>query len=465
MTGVLNDKTNSRLNGAELVGGLFLVWAFVWDNARQRLGDATNPTFALPIPRGTRFVEVFALGALLVYVLLVHRQAAASWVSGTTLLLLGVLVTLCGSVVGVAGGYTTTLAALNTGYAYLSPLVLAAVLSALGRKRSDGTFLLTVFLGLVILNSVVAWYQLGIQHEWGDAVHGAMHDAHMYANVAWLGVLLVLARLYYTRLSWWWPAVLLLLFVPTAWAAQHEMAAFAFSGVVAAGVFVLLWRRGLRWRLAVVSAYGVITVVLLSQVQSGASFLSGLGRLEVVARNLPSLGIVKGYLATPSALISTPQGLLVGTGPGSYGSAGAIQPVLTGGKPSPLVMRYTAESYEVNEATRGFLGSFTQSSTDLTAFLVEFGPFVSFCCALTLWLLVAAPAIVATSSATLSQRIAGLWVIASLAFLLLLSAGTAFYGWAVAHTSSFAVVAVGALLLRERALRPTGAGPQAVSSP
>ena len=196
---------------AELVGGGFVVWAFVWDNARQALGDVTNPIIILPLPRGTRFLEVCVLAILLSYAVVAHRNRGFEWAVAMTMLLLGVAVTACSSVVGILAGYTTVSAALNTSYAYLSPLMLAAVVGALSQERDKPAGPLKAFEILLVANSIVAWYQFGVQGAWGDAVHGALHDAHMYANVAWLGVLLVLVRLYCTRRGWLASAGLLLL--------------------------------------------------------------------------------------------------------------------------------------------------------------------------------------------------------------------------------------------------------------
>jgi len=117
-----------------------------------------------------------------------------------------------------------------------------------------------------------------------------------------------------------------------------------------------------------------------------------------------------------------------------------------GSEPAPLVERFTGESYELNEATQGFLGSFVQTSTDLSVMFVEFGPFVLFCSALAFWLLVLRPALSAFNSPSMADRVAGVWVTVSSAYLLLLSAGTAFYAWSASHASVFPVVVTGALL-------------------
>jgi hypothetical protein len=460
MSARVTKPTGRRRTMAELVGGSFVMWAFIWDNARQALGGVSNPAFVLPLPRATKVVEAFILAALLVHVVVARRNRAFEWVAGTTVVLLGIMVTVCSSVIGILAGYTTAAGALYTSYAYLSPLILAAIVSGFSQESDEPTWLLSVFESLVIMNSVVAWYQIGIQHAWGDAVHGAMHDAHMYANVAWLGVLLVLARLCCTGRRWWRSAILLFLFAPTAWAAQHELAAFAFGVVVLAAGFVILWRRSMKWRLMAIGGYGVAGALLISAVQTGSPFLGDFGRFHLVSRNLPTLGIVEGYTQVPSAMSTVPHSLFVGTSPGSYGSAKALQAVLTGGEPAPLVLRYTAESYELNEATRGFLGSFIQRSTDVTALLVEFGPLVLLSSAFALWVLVVWPATRAAVSSSVSLRIAGLWVLASTAHALLLSVGTAFYGWSTSHASVFCVVVAGALLAHRTSPVVVGKGVQ-----
>jgi len=275
-----------------------------------------------------------------------------------------------------------------------------------------------------------------------------MHDAHMYANAAWLGVLLVLARLYCTRRGWWSSGTLLLLFVPTAWAAQHEMAELVVGVVILGSGFLLLWHRGLKWGLLATVGYAMASLMFFSAIQAGSPTLSWFGRIELATKNLPALGIVEGYTQVPSAMTTVPHSLLVGTSPGSYGSPNALERVLTGSEPAPLVQRYTAESYELNEATRGLLGSFVQESTDLTVLLVEFGPVVLLCCAVTLWLLVLRPALRSAVSLSAPHRVGGLWVILSSVYILLLSAGTAFYGWSASHASVFCIVVTGALLAR-----------------
>src|SRR2546425_11300916 len=100
-----------RRTTAELLGGGFVVWAFIWENARQALGDVTNPTFIIPMPRAARLVEAFILVVVLAYVLVAHRNRAFEWAAGATVLLLAVAVAVCSSVIGVLAGYTTASAA------------------------------------------------------------------------------------------------------------------------------------------------------------------------------------------------------------------------------------------------------------------------------------------------------------------------------------------------------------------
>src|SRR5438309_11141041 len=138
-------KSTKPRRMAELVGGGFVVWAFDWDNARQALGDVTNPTFILPVPRATRLLEVFVLVVLLSYALVAHRNQGFAWSVGMTMLLLGVVVTACSSLIGIFAGYTTASGALNTSYAYLSPLMLAGVVGALSQERDEPTRLLKDF--------------------------------------------------------------------------------------------------------------------------------------------------------------------------------------------------------------------------------------------------------------------------------------------------------------------------------
>lgn len=460
MTHSVSTRARRRRTSAELVAAGFVVWVFVWDNARQGFGDVTNPLFILPLPRAMKFVEVLVLLVLLVYVVVAHRNRGLARISGIALLLVAIGVTMCSSVIGIIAGYTTAAAALNASYAYLSPVILATVVAALSNEWDDPTWLFGVFEKLVVLNAAAAWYQLAIQHAWGDAVHGFMHDAHMYANTAWLAVLLILIRLYSTGRGWWRASVMLLLFAPTAWAAQHEMAQLVFAVVLLAGLFLMLWRWGLVSRMLTIGLYGAAVVLFVTALQTESPVLGGLGRLELVASNIQGLGIVEGYEQVPSAMTTVPYSFLIGTGPGSYGSAAALEPSLNGGTAGPLVARYTGESYELNEATRGLLGSFIQKSTDLTALLVEFGPFVILLLAAALWLLVGRPAVRAVRSSAASTRTAGLWVLGSLVFIIALSAGTAFYGWSAAHTSVFAIVAAGALLQR-----PLSPGPMRPSAP
>src|SRR6266550_1021858 len=446
MTAGVTRRITIRRTTAEVVGGAFVVWGFIWENGRQALGDVANPAFVLPLPRATKLLEVFTLVVLLLYVLVVRRNRAFDWVAGITVLIIGVVVTACSSVIGVAAGYTTPSVAMNTSYAYLAPLILAGVVNASSQELDNPNWLLRVFESLVVVNAVVAWYQFGIQGAWGDTVHGAMHDAHMYANAAWLGVLLMLVRLYNTRQGFFRSAVLLLLFTPTAWAAQYEMAELAVVVVLLGGVFAVLWRRGLKWRWLAMAGYITAGLLFVGAIQRDRPLVSWLGRIELVTKNLGALGVVEGYRQVPSAMFTAPHSLLIGTSPGSYGSPNAVQRVLMGSEPAPLVERFTGESYELNEATQGFLGSFVQTSTDLSVMFVEFGPFVLFCSALAFWLLVLRPALSAFNSPSMADRVAGVWVTVSSAYLLLLSAGTAFYAWSASHASVFPVVVTGALL-------------------
>ncbi len=439
----------STRRSATALGIAFVIWAFVWDNARQALGGVLNPTFVLPIPRGLKAVETFAVLCFFVVVLVSPRRHPRQWVVGSTLLVMALLITLVSATLSVAAGYSTYTAALYTSYAYFAPLFLASIVAGFCCSSDDPSAILAVFETLLIINALIAWYQFGIEHQWGDAVHGAMHDAHMYANVTWLGVLLALARLYYAPQKWKHSAALIVLCAPTAWAAQFEMAELVILAVVLGVLFGIVWVRSRRWRPLAIAVYAGALLGGVSAVRTDAAFLSKVGRLDVVVQNLANLGILKGYAEAPSALVTTTFSALVGTGPGSYGSPNAVQPVLTGAEPSPLVKRFTGESYELNEATRGFLGSFVEESTDVTALLVEFGPLTLLCCFASLVLLVIRPAVRALSNESRSIRVAGLWVIASTAHVVLISFGTAFYGWSASHAAVFPIVVTGALLTQQ----------------
>src|SRR5436309_11882885 len=122
---------------AEVVACSFVAWGFIWDNARQALGDVTNPAFVLPVPRATKFLEVFILALLLTYVVVVRRNRTFAWVAGTTVLLLCLMVTVCSTFIGILAGYTSASSALNTSYAYLSPLILACVVNAFSLESDE----------------------------------------------------------------------------------------------------------------------------------------------------------------------------------------------------------------------------------------------------------------------------------------------------------------------------------------
>src|SRR5439155_17859002 len=129
----------------------------------------------------------------------------------------------------------------------------------------------------------------------------------------------------------------------------------------------------------------------------------------------------------------------------------------SGREAPPLAQEYTEESYRLNDATRGILGSFVQKSTDLAAFLVEFGPLTVLLSIVALCFLVLGPAIRAMSSDCESHRAIGQWVLLSTCYISLVSATTSFYGWSVAHTSTLAIIAAGGSLIAPVALVPTSA--------
>jgi len=235
--------------------------------------------------------------------------------------------------------------------------------------------------------------------------------------------------------------------VPTAWAAQNEAGNLAFTILILCFVVAVLWRRGWLWRLSALAIL-VPTLVLLVSTAEGNIRLPAWGaRLELVLRNFRTVGLVQGYVQIPSVMVKSPHSFLVGTGPGSYGSALAVDVEQSGREAPPLAQAYTEESYRLNDATRGMLGSFVQKSTDLAAFLVEFGPLIVLCSIAALCFLVLGPAIRAMSSVRESHRAVGQWVLLSTCYLWLVSATTSFYGWSVAHTSTFAILAVGGSLI------------------
>jgi len=440
-------SSSHRRSLGVLVGCGFVIWSFIWDNSRQAGADVTNPTLVVPVPRATKIVEVLAIAMLTVWAMTVSRNRRVWWVTGSVLLMLAAMVVVSGTIVATLAGYTTIGGSVQTSYEYFSPLLLALVVGSLSEEIDNPASAVSVFTALVVANALVAWYQVGVRGSWGDAVHGAMHDAHVYANAAWIVVLWVLVRLYFGYGGRLRAVLMLTLLVPTAWAAQNETGNLVLAVVLASALVIALWVRGPAWRVIVVASIIAGSVWFVPIVRGSRELPANLGRVGMVARNLSALGIVEGYRQLPRVIAEVPHSVLIGAGPGSYGSAPALGAMLGGGEAPPLMEQFTAESYRLNAAARGYLGSFVEKSTDLTSALIEFGPIATVCALSALWLLVLRPSIGAAASSSVERRAVGLWVVLAASYLLLLSCGTAFYGWSVAHTSAFPIVTSGALLL------------------
>lgn len=436
----------------------FLVWVFLWDNARTlpTLADAHITTVA-PIPSFLRFAEVGVIALLFVASVINGRHRTDPWRNGVVLVFCLLLLSAVSIVIATVSRLTHVIAAAQMVYGFVAPLLLVAIVAILPSRTDDAERTLKALVIAVGLSASVAWWQVIHLHAFGDDVHGAMRDAHNFASAVWIVVLWWIARL---SAGVGTPARNILglaFFAPVALYASNEKSNVALAMVLFGILLVYLWKRGWGYRV-------VICASLLGAPVIGRALLTGqmrlpdsFGHLQLVLDNLSGIGFFKGYGKVVDVTKEYPRVLLIGTGPASYGSIKAVDPIMTGGQVPPLAAEYTADSYRIVYAANGLLGSYLEESTDLSAFFVELGPIALLLFGGAVWYLVIQPARRAVRDTDARNVAVGRWVVWSTCFALTLSIFTAFYGWSATQATVWPIMLVAGLLWTQRPSPPASA--------
>lgn len=431
------------------IAGALLVWTFAWENARTVPGVAdASLTSIIPLPSSLRLVEVGGVALLFILGVGQAREWKDSQRTGLVLLFCLLLLSVTSTIVSALSGLTSGGDALQTVYSFTVPFLVVAIIGLRPAGQDDAERILSMFVLLVGVSVAVAWWEMVHLNAFGDDVHGLMRDAHHFASATWIVVLWWVARLWKRAGNPFMNALGILAFAPAALYASNEKSNIAFLIVLGSAVAVAAWRRGWGYKVAIggstLLAVFLVHLLLGGQLKLPQSF----GHIQIVIENLPSIGFFEGYRKVADVTGQFPRIWAVGAGPASYGSFKAIDAVALGEQIPPLAARYTAESYRLIFAANGLLGSYLEQSTDLSAFFVEFGPIALLLFGGILWSLVLRPARDASreSEARPVQRAIGQWVILATCFFVVMSAFTAFYGWATLQGSVWPTMCVAGLL-------------------
>lgn len=444
-----SSSAPSHPTSAVRIAGALLVWTFAWENARTVPGVAdARLTSIIPLPSSLRLVEVGAIALLFIVTIGRAREWKDSQRLGLVLLFCLLLLSVASTAVSALSGLTSGGDALQTVYSFTAPFLVVGIIGLRPAGRDDAERILNMLVVLVAVSVAVAWWEIVHLHAFGDDVHGLMRDAHHFASATWIVVLWWVARLWKRVGSPLMNVLGILAFAPTALYASNEKSNIAFLLVLASAVAIAAWRRGWVYKL-VIAGGGLTAVLLVQMVTSGQLKLpQSFGHIQIVLENLSGVGFFEGYRKVADVTAEFPRILVVGAGPASYGSFKAIDAVAVGGQVPPLAAQYTAESYRLIFASNGLLGSYLEQSTDLSAFFVEFGPIALLLFTGTLWWLVLRPARSASrdDEAPPVRRAIGQWVVLSTCFFAVMSAFTAFYGWATLQGSVWPTMCVAGLL-------------------
>jgi hypothetical protein len=234
--------------------------------------------------------------------------------------------------------------------------------------------------------------------------------------------------------------------VPVGFAAANEKAAAAFAATLLAGLAWALWRRGWMWRVVVLALFVGVGIGIAGVAAGNVELPASMARYQFVVQNIQSVGLVEGYRKLGTVIRENPRTLVLGAGPGSYGSVKALDRVTLGGELPPLAERYSAASYRVGFLSLGAVGSYVEESTDVSALLVEFGPLATLLLVATAWVLLVVPAREAARSDAPAMRAIGRWLRLGALYVLLISTVTAFYGWSSIEVTTWTLALVAALV-------------------
>lgn len=449
--------TGALLLPARYIAWPFLIWVYLWDNARTRsvLLDAPLTTI-VPFPTSLRALEVGIVLLLFAATILQARHWRRSQRVGVVALLCFLALSAVSGAVSVASQLTRVGPAAQMVYSFVAPLLIAVIIGLRPARPGDAPATVKWLTIAVGISAFVAWWQIVHLHAFADDVHGLMRDAHHFASAVWIVAFWWIARLSAGVGSKRTNVVGLLFFVPTALLASNEKSNVAFGLVLFAAAAIALWQRNWLYRVAIagsiIAGFGVLELVAKGEIELPRAT----GHLQLVLENLSNIGFFKGYAKVLTVTEEYPRILAIGAGPASYGSFKAVDPVVTDGKgePPPLAREYTAESYRLIHVVGGVVGSYLEESTDLSAFFVELGPVAMLLFGVAVWALVINPARRAARAQSAVQVAMGRWTILSTAFALLMSAFSAFYGWAAIQATVWPIMLV-AGLLDDRALHDT----------
>ncbi len=346
----------------------FLVfWPFIWENGRQRYANAQ----LIQLPSTIfQFFEPFVIATFLIIVLL-HLKNTDFW---------GYIAVFAvfGCISGIWNG-SDLRAIFEVTYKAIRPLLVLFIVTNLKLEEKYRDKTLVIFFTLATINTLLMGYQYVYAYIDVDLLCGLMQDAHTYTNFMFIMLffyftyILVMRRYRLLFLSGFF---LVAVFLP-----QHQKAVVIGLGIILVGfLFFIVAKKHLT------PSRFVLIVILIALMSFGAyqavQMLSPttIPILELAWSNLGDLGFIHSFFSLMTAFAKQPSAILLGLGPGRYGSVYAT------------IGRYaseTARSSLGQEVYASFLlksygpfgnrGSLFWGSTVVIAILSEYGIIGFFC--------------------------------------------------------------------------------------
>lgn len=345
---------------------LVMVVAAAWSNIRMLEQVAGYDLFhLLDFPREFRFLELALIVFAFLYAYTSHRR-----LHGKTqfehLEWPGVVVG-----IGLLGGILNGVGIMDIMqglYLFVSPLLVYYTCRWLKFSWTE-LRILGRAIAIILLVNIPAWFYQIITflpvRKTGDDVNGVLRDAHLFATFFYCAALYGLARSVLTR-SLGWALVTFAMFSVGFLAFNEKATLF----MIPLGVGLVIAAMGsLRSKRVLTSAIVIIIVVSLLVFSSDMmdQVEVGLRTSVITESSIVELGTVIAYLQLPSVFIDVPHAVLIGVGPGNYGSAIAIRRHVEG------TASQLSKTYVGDFDLAGYVGAFAWRTNYLIGMLVEYG--------------------------------------------------------------------------------------------
>lgn len=269
----------------------------------------------------------------------------------------------------------------RTTYLHIRPLLVFFIIANLGMPRKYIRKAFLCLVALVIINVLVAYWQMVSLNLHGDYLYGIMRDGHLFAGFLWNAVFFSLAYILMNRKYALQVLIFLVFMLVLIFVAGFYQGLFLALPVISIGVFIYYSTKigTIRYLFKIsltMIVFSVLTFKVIKMYEVGEPIRV---MVEKLLPLIGEMGFVQGPLDLINAFAQKPLAIIVGFGPGRFGSQYALTEGNTGRSPlaDSIYRSYWLTSDKDDWVTRTFLlrRSIMGRSSVFLAILSEYGIF------------------------------------------------------------------------------------------